>query len=241
MQIEKDENGNFLSLYLEDKKISLSLLKKPQTRRMMLRFSPDRERLFITIPSYLKKNALIEDFLNSSRLWIWKKISFKQEEISIKNESQIILFGQAYGIEIRRSFKNEIKKEKEKISVQIRHERYLNKVWETFFKQEALEFFTFTCAQYATYIKIFPTDIKIRDFKSRWGSCAHTGVLSFSWRLAFAPLSVAQYVAAHEVAHLKVPNHSTTFWKLVEKLYPSYIENRTWLKKRGSILFRIRV
>src|SRR5450756_1673005 len=44
--------------------------------------------------------------------------------------------------------------------------------------------------------------VSIRDPSSRWGSCSTTGVLSYSWRLIFAPPFVLDYLAAHEVAHL---------------------------------------
>jgi len=57
--------------------------------------------------------------------------------------------------------------------------------------------------------------VSIRDQSSRWGSCSNTGVLSFSWRLILAPSYVLDYLAAHEVAHLKELNHSPRFWRLV--------------------------
>ena len=50
--------------------------------------------------------------------------------------------------------------------------------------------------------------VSIRDPSSRWGSCSTTGVLSYSWRLIFAPPFVLDYLAAHEVAHLVEMNHS---------------------------------
>ena len=57
--------------------------------------------------------------------------------------------------------------------------------------------------------------ITVRDTKSRWGSCSARGTLSFSWRLIMAPAFVLDYLAAHEVAHLRELNHSHRFWRLV--------------------------
>lgn len=80
--------------------------------------------------------------------------------------------------------------------------------------------------------------ISIRDTRSRWGSCSSTGALSYSWRLIFAPPSVLDYVAAHEVAHLREMNHSDRFWKLVERLKPDWREDRDWLRQEGAQLHR---
>jgi predicted metal-dependent hydrolase len=78
--------------------------------------------------------------------------------------------------------------------------------------------------------------VTIRDTKTRWGSCSTTGNLSFSWRLILAPREVLEYVAAHEVGHLKEMNHGKKFWKIVENLYPAHHEARKWLKDNGNML-----
>lgn len=75
--------------------------------------------------------------------------------------------------------------------------------------------------------------ISVRDTKSRWGSCASNGRLSFSWRLILAPPEILDYVAAHEVAHLKEMNHSDRFWRLCTELAPQTPEARVWLKENG--------
>lgn len=80
--------------------------------------------------------------------------------------------------------------------------------------------------------------VGVRDQRSRWGSCARTGALSFSWRLVLAPPFVLDYVAAHEVAHLKEMNHGARFWTLVRRLCPRSEEARTWLTANGADLHR---
>lgn len=82
--------------------------------------------------------------------------------------------------------------------------------------------------------------ITLRDTRSRWGSCAHDGSLSYSWRLIMAPPGVLDYVAAHEVAHLAEMNHSQAFWDVVERLRPGYGPERAWLKRHGGALHAIR-
>ncbi len=80
--------------------------------------------------------------------------------------------------------------------------------------------------------------VSIRDQSSRWGSCSTTGVLSYSWRLIFAPPFVLDYLAAHEIAHLVEMNHSAKFWRLVERICPDFTRAKTWLDAHGSELHR---
>jgi predicted metal-dependent hydrolase len=83
-----------------------------------------------------------------------------------------------------------------------------------------------------------PKRTHIRDQATRWGSCSTSGTLSFSWRLIFAPPFVLDYVAAHEVAHLREMNHGPRFWRLVREAAPAMQTARLWLKTHGAELHR---
>lgn len=78
--------------------------------------------------------------------------------------------------------------------------------------------------------------ISLRDTRSRWGSCSAAGDLMFSWRLVMAPVSVLDYVIAHEVAHLTELNHSDRFWAQVRMLCPDLDAARHWLRRHGADL-----
>jgi len=93
-------------------------------------------------------------------------------------------------------------------------------------------------AYHAARLDVQPARLAVRDQRSRWGSCSSTGTLSFSWRLIMAPPQVLDYVAAHEVAHLRELNHSSRFWKLVESTFGDTSEPRQWLRSHGQGLHR---
>ena len=80
--------------------------------------------------------------------------------------------------------------------------------------------------------------IAVKDTRSRWGSCAADGSIAFCWRLVMAPEFVQDYVAAHEVAHLKYMNHGKRFWSLVDQLTPHAATAIPWLRGEGSRLLR---
>jgi predicted metal-dependent hydrolase len=93
-------------------------------------------------------------------------------------------------------------------------------------------------AWHAARLRLKPKRIAVRDQSSRWGSCSTTGVLSFSWRLILAPSHILDYVAAHEVAHLKEMNHGPRFWALVRQTMPAMDEAKRWLQIYGMDLHR---
>jgi hypothetical protein len=78
--------------------------------------------------------------------------------------------------------------------------------------------------------------IRLKDTRSRWGSCSSRGDLSFSWRLVLAPAAVLDYVIGHEVAHLAQMNHSSAFWTIVRSLVAEPEAARLWLKRHGTEL-----
>ena len=95
------------------------------------------------------------------------------------------------------------------------------------------------CAQkHANALGCSYNRIAIRDQATRWGSCSTSGTLSFSWRLIFAPPFVLDYVAAHEVAHLREMNHGPRFWRLMRDAVPGMERARIWLKTYGAELHR---
>jgi len=81
-----------------------------------------------------------------------------------------------------------------------------------------------------------PKQVKISSARTRWGSCSPDGTLNFTWRLVMAPLDVIDYVVVHELAHLRIKDHSRRFWREVEKIMPEYKDRRKWLRVHGETL-----
>lgn len=90
--------------------------------------------------------------------------------------------------------------------------------------------------QYAKQHHFKVGQVRVTSARTRWGSCSGKNNLNFTYRLCMAPLSVVEYVVLHELAHLKVRNHSKAFWDLVALLKPDYKKDKAWLKKNGFLL-----
>lgn len=81
------------------------------------------------------------------------------------------------------------------------------------------------------------TRVSIRNQRSRWGSCSPKGHIALNFRLLLMPPEVCDYILIHELMHLRQPNHSIRFWRLVEAACPGFRDAERWLKKHGASLF----
>ncbi len=77
--------------------------------------------------------------------------------------------------------------------------------------------------------------VRISSARSRWGSCSREGVISYTFRIAFLPPELCEYVAVHELAHTVVFNHSAEFWEIVDAILPDRKERRKALKASFAI------
>jgi predicted metal-dependent hydrolase len=80
--------------------------------------------------------------------------------------------------------------------------------------------------------------IGIGDPRSRWGSCAASGDIRYSWRLILAPPHVREATVAHEVAHRLHMDHSPAFHAAVSRLLGRDPRlERQWLRTHGAALY----
>lgn len=80
-------------------------------------------------------------------------------------------------------------------------------------------------------IGVQATDVRLRDFKARWGSCDARGVICLNWRLTMLPARLRDYVLVHELCHLRRMDHSPAFWNEVGRFCPDAPVLRRQLKR----------
>jgi len=79
-------------------------------------------------------------------------------------------------------------------------------------------------------------DVRLSNARNEWGSCNARGVIRLNWRLVQLPPALADYVVAHEVAHMVELNHSARFWAVVEALLPGHAELKRQLDDWTALL-----
>jgi predicted metal-dependent hydrolase len=219
---------------------SLPLTIRPdkRARRMTLRIEPGGQALKLTVPHGLKERE-IDDFLTRHHGWLMARIARFPKDSAVAEGRYIRIRGEAHRIERTgklRGVTETVLVDGEPVLRVGGSEDHLARRIRDFLKVEARKDLEVLARAHAATIGRRIAAIAIKDTKSRWGSCAHDGSLSFSWRIVMAPPHVIDYLAAHEVAHLAEMNHSPAFWAVCARLCPASEEAKRWLKRNGAML-----
>jgi predicted metal-dependent hydrolase len=79
--------------------------------------------------------------------------------------------------------------------------------------------------------------VDVRDLGYRWGSCGKNGVIYFNWKLLQLPARVADYVIAHELAHLHERHHGDEFWRILDRSLPDWRDRSEELKAKARDIY----
>lgn len=74
-------------------------------------------------------------------------------------------------------------------------------------------------------------NVSLRNQKTRFGSCSYKNDISLNINLMKYDFDVIDYVLIHELCHTKIKNHSSDFWREVEKYCPDWRNLRKRLKE----------
>ena len=78
--------------------------------------------------------------------------------------------------------------------------------------------------------------VKIKQLKSRWGSCNSNQEITLNLFLMQLPWHLIDYVLMHELTHTKVMQHGRPFWKAMEAYMPDAKELRKQMSGYQPIL-----
>jgi predicted metal-dependent hydrolase len=183
---------------------------------------------------------LIRQFVQTKAAWIARqKARAAQKPVtpakSYQGGEKFPLLGQNYPLRIIQSPKTALTFQDEFLLPQKAQPR-ARQAFETWYKTRARQLFQERVTHYAQKFGLQYQKIRISSARTRWGSCSTRGVLSFTWRLIMAPIEIIDYVIIHELAHLRVPNHSQKFWAEVARMLPDYQPRLNWLRQNGHTL-----
>jgi predicted metal-dependent hydrolase len=94
---------------------------------------------------------------------------------------------------------------------------------------ERYKYCTQLVAQYEIYHE---RGFEIRTMEKRWGSCTKAGKIMLNTMLVLAPKDCIDYVLIHELCHIRIHNHSSSFYKLLETIIPDWQQRKDYLNTR---------
>jgi predicted metal-dependent hydrolase len=231
-------------LEIDGRQVDVRIMENPRTTRLTLRLVPAakaQESLKITVPPGTPETE-IDEFLQRNRNWAAARLSRLPDVTWIADGAIIPLRGQPHRIVHCGNGRGIVSIGMEGDGPVIRvfgDPKFTPRKVADFLKRQARQDLTRAVEHYSGALAVKPKSITLRDTTSRWGSCSSSGALNFSWRIVLAPPEVLNYLAAHEVAHLREMNHSDRFWKLVEDICPDMERHKAWLRSNGSKLHAV--
>ena len=205
--------------------ISYTLLIK-QVKNINLHIEKNGE-IVVSANAYVPIER-IDAFVSEKINWIIKhqeKVKQRNEQVLISNEF-IQLFGKVYRIQSTLGTYHHVRYQDHFVNITYRDGSDPLRVLNRFLDKLCMEVFqdiaTVTHQKLTDYHLSMPT-IKIREMKSRWGSCIPAKQqITLNKRLIHYPVEFIEYVVLHEFVHLIQPNHSKAFYHIIEYHMPDY-------------------
>lgn len=99
-----------------------------------------------------------------------------------------------------------------------KYQSWLREIVESQIKQEAKEYLPTRVQELADQNGIPVNMVTIRKSTTRWGSCSPNNNVSLSYYLLLLPDHLIDYAILHELAHVKIKDHSRAYWMHLDQL-----------------------
>lgn len=225
--------------------LPLVILRTNRKKTVSIEVTPANVK--VSAPKRLS-NQVITDFITERSKWIEKNVRLQLEQpkqrARIWSDGEIFAYlGQDYPLRIKREIRVLVDIDDGHLNVviprdtpKIEEKQTVKALIVDWYKQKASETLVARSFAYSKLLKVEPASIRIKEYKSQWGSCSVSGVISYDWRIIMAPSEVVDYLVVHELAHLLEHNHSSRYWRHVETIIPDFRDQQAWLKLNARTL-----
>ncbi|MBM3522423.1 MAG: M48 family metallopeptidase [Alphaproteobacteria bacterium] len=233
--IARDEPSHIV-IDSDGQAVTLAIRRNARARRVSLRADPADGEVVLVLPDRASLASGLR-FARTQSRWIRGRIARMPAKTPIAPGLRFELLGEMITLAHDASLRGSPRRDGEVLTIG-GDAAFLARRLRDWLKDEARRALRDRAEQHATTLGRSIAALRVVDTRSRWGSCAPGGRLSFSWRLLLAPPPVFDYVVAHEAAHLVHPHHQPAFWLLVDRLTPHRREAQAWLRRHGAQLLR---
>ena len=201
-----------------------------QGSRIDLRFHPEKPVLLVRTPEGRLTEAA-RAFIQQSQSCILKHFPLHEQRCQRRKaffedieQGKVFFAGEWHQIRIETGKKRQVIQKNGEIRVVIlpgdepHQYHYLNSSLRILSQQVIHQ----KVAEWAARTNSPVNQVRVKNHKTKWGSCSSKRNLNFNWHLCFLPLHLIEYLVIHELMHLRQMNHSPAYWAEVAKYYPGY-------------------
>ena len=215
---------------------NIQIIRK-DVKNIILKVKPTCE-VILTAP-LLTTDEHIEYILKKRENWISKKIAFyqeydkpqKKEYVSGENVKYL---GKNYRLKIIQSEDESIKLQRGYIQIFIKDTDNFEKkkkLLNEWYLLKSQNYFKKIISKYSKLLNVEVKNIRIRQMKTRWGSCnSHKSYINLNIELIKKPSYAIEYVIFHELTHLIYPNHSKEFYNYLTTYMPDWKKRKERLE-----------
>jgi predicted metal-dependent hydrolase len=212
-------------------------------RRRTLGLTVTTSEVRIHAPSWTPR-AEIEGYVRKQHDWLqraWARMQSRAPQPCIPAEplSEVRYLGRVLALDIRPALFTEVRRQGNTLYVYVPPGADVDALIRNWLLARAEHLLAWRLARIARTLGRAPSRFALSNAQTQWGSCTRRGHVRLNWRLVQAPLSLIDYVAAHELAHLVHLDHSPRFWAKVAQLCPDALARRAELRTMSSVLFQV--
>lgn len=171
----------------------------------------------------------IEDFINSKKGWLMRHMAANASVMAqfsdVLSMKKILVGGRFY--DLRVGVANNIAEGVVNVkSIAALKNLYVKALGEDFLSR---------FKKFARENSFVYGDVSFRTYKGRWGCCDASNNITFNYKLLMLPEELQNAVIAHELCHTKYHNHSSSFHKLLDCVFPQNRVSEKMLKRYAFV------
>jgi predicted metal-dependent hydrolase len=195
----------------------------------------------IHAPSWTPR-AEIEHYVLQQHGWLsraWARMQARLPPAVAAPANEVRYLGRMLQLDIRPALFDEVRRHGQTLRVYVPPDSDAQSLVRTWLHNRAVRLLAWRLARISRRLGRAPSRFALSDAQTQWGSCTRRGHVRLNWRLVQAPLTLIDYVAAHELAHLVHLDHSPRFWAQVAELCPDALARRAELRTMSAALFQV--
>lgn len=219
-------------------------------RRKTLSVVIRHAKVKVMVPAFVS-DAQVNTFIDERYDWIVEKLNLQQQYVAQKQQLEkqyvedeaFLFFGDEVTLHVASASRSWVDLHDKQLVVavsdkvaQSKRADTIKRLISNWYKKQLTQYVTPKMHEQAMLMGVDFSELKVRSYKRRWGSCTAKGVISFNLLLGMAPKFVIDYVILHELCHRVHMNHSSDFWALVATYCPDFKLAKVWLKDHSELL-----